>query len=40
MIDSQENFQPLLNLEKLITVQNDKIDIKTEENSKQGTISY
>lgn len=38
MTDSQENFQLLLNQEKLTTVQNDKTDIKTEKNSKQGTI--
>jgi len=38
MISSQEDLQPLLNQEKLMIVQNDKTDTKTEDNSKQGTI--
>ncbi|XP_025268864.1 DNA repair protein RAD52 homolog isoform X2 [Camponotus floridanus] len=36
MINSQEDLQPLLNQEKLMIVQSDKTDTKTEDSSKQA----
>lgn len=40
MINPQEIFQSSVDNKKLVTVQNDKADTKTEQESKQGNISH
>lgn len=40
MISPQEIFQSSVDNKKLVTVQNDKADTKTEQESKQGNISH